>query len=331
MPGVCGIGGNHEHEQSIPTAFGGTISNGKGAVNTDAWIEIHTRLKEHPKTYKLMDALHISKAAAVGHMVCLWLWAIDNAEDGDLTPFPPQAIAGAAEWTKKAQTFLDALKKCGWVDDDGARSVLHDWGDYAGRLIDKRKQSRDRAQKSRKNARNVRAPSAQHERDESALCAPTVPKPYLNHTYSQDNKQQQPYTGEAPEPHPPQPLHPDLGKVLNHWQDVFKAFPSDVLREKIKGFLRAGMSADVLSSAMDETALASPQSPQRYAVAILQSWCSAGVRDAESLKARKDQEQAAKAKPKGGYVPKSEVAPTYDIGEYTDLSMQRILKGSESG
>ena len=84
--------------------------------------------------------------SAVGLLGCLWTWALNNAPDGDLSRFPKQAIARECYWNKSADTLLNALIACGWVDDE---LHIHDWNDYAGRLIDRREQNAERKRKSR--------------------------------------------------------------------------------------------------------------------------------------------------------------------------------------
>ena len=49
-----------------------------------AWIELHQSLREHRKMFACAEVLNISKIEMVGTLVCLWLWALDNAQDGSL-------------------------------------------------------------------------------------------------------------------------------------------------------------------------------------------------------------------------------------------------------
>ena len=50
-----------------------------------AWIESHQELRHHYKTKRLARELKVTVAAAIGHLHCLWWWAIDFAPDGDLS------------------------------------------------------------------------------------------------------------------------------------------------------------------------------------------------------------------------------------------------------
>lgn len=106
-----------------------------------AWIQVDETLRDHRKTCALADALDIDDYAAVGLMVCLWMWALTNAEDGDLDVFPPRVIARACCWPGSAVDLVKALKAAGFVDEDGR---IHDWAQYAGRLMDRRARNRER-------------------------------------------------------------------------------------------------------------------------------------------------------------------------------------------
>jgi hypothetical protein len=145
-----------------------------------AWIESHQELGQHPKTKRFARALQISLPAAVGHLHFLWWWALSYAQDGDLTDYAAEDIADAICWDGDPQQAVDALIKCGFVDEqDGTRSI-HDWYEYAGRLIDQRQANRDRSQRARnakKQAPNTNGTHTVRERTENVQepNAATVP------------------------------------------------------------------------------------------------------------------------------------------------------------
>lgn len=109
-----------------------------------AWIESHQTLKDHPKTRRLARYLKISVPAAIGHLHCLWWWALDYAQDGDLSRYEPEDIADAAMWEGDAAEFVTALVKAGFLDQDGECLRIHDWDDYTGRLITEIETKRER-------------------------------------------------------------------------------------------------------------------------------------------------------------------------------------------
>lgn len=115
-----------------------------------AFIESHQSLGTHLKLRRLARVLRIHRAQAIGHLHFLWWWALDNAPTGNLSALAPAELAEVAEWTGNEEVFLSALKECGWVDADGS---LHDWDDYAGRLVEARVSDRLRKREERARAR----------------------------------------------------------------------------------------------------------------------------------------------------------------------------------
>jgi len=85
----------------------------------------------------------------VGRLHYLWWWALKYAEDGDLTRYDAADIADGAGFVGEATEFLSALVQAGFIDEEGDVVVLHDWDDYAGRLIEQRKLNAGRKKRSR--------------------------------------------------------------------------------------------------------------------------------------------------------------------------------------
>ena len=87
---------------------------------------------------------------AAGMLVSLWLWAAQNATDGDLSKCSDRAIAEAAEFKRKPSLFVDALIHAKFLDED---RKLHDWDEYATLLIEcdvqQREKTRQRVAKHR--------------------------------------------------------------------------------------------------------------------------------------------------------------------------------------
>ena len=158
-----------------------------------AWIESHQQLGRHPKTIKLARLLGVSLPTAVGHLQYLWWWALDYAQDGNLTQYDNEDIAYAMLWNDDAEILVECLCKSGFLDeDDNGNLFIHDWEDYAGLMIErqeaKRISTKERQQKYRdrlkkeaeKNSvtRDNDVSNALVTRDESVSNAPTIP----NHT-----------------------------------------------------------------------------------------------------------------------------------------------------
>jgi hypothetical protein len=120
------------------------------------WIQVYSNLPQHPKTTRLADELGLTSAAinpnglAVGLVVSLWTWAVQNAYSGDLSGCSARAIAEACQWKKKPEALVTALKKAGFLDDD---MKLHDWEEYACLLVD---QEENRRAKTRERVKRYR-------------------------------------------------------------------------------------------------------------------------------------------------------------------------------
>lgn len=149
-----------------------------------AWIEVHQALPTHRKTLALASLLDVDPEPLVGHLVCLWLWALDNAPDGVIEA-SPRIIARVAGWRGDHDAFVAALETAGFAERvDDLKYIIHDWDDYAGKLVDRRKSNAERMRAARASLPNkdvhARAEHVQrtvHARVE--LPDPTQPDPTL--------------------------------------------------------------------------------------------------------------------------------------------------------
>lgn len=113
-----------------------------------AWIESHQELGAHPKTRKLAQLLGVHRMQVVGHLHALWWWALDYAEDGDLSRFDVADIALGAEWDGDPDKFVQALVECGtrggagFLDAVDEGWFIHDWNQHTAPLRAVRNSSR---------------------------------------------------------------------------------------------------------------------------------------------------------------------------------------------
>jgi len=133
-----------------------------------AWIELHQTIWTHRKTLVLAAELGIEPDLAVARVVRLWCWSLDNCPDGDLSALPAAVLAAGANWTGDPKALVDALLRAGFLDRQDERLLLHDWWEYAGRLIERR---RDDA--LRKRAARTRATSPPPPMGASPCAAPS--------------------------------------------------------------------------------------------------------------------------------------------------------------
>jgi hypothetical protein len=198
------------------------------------WAPIYQSLWTHRKTFELAALLGISETYAGAHCARLWTWAIDNAPDGDLSNLSDRAIAYGAGWTQEVSLFVGALLRAGFLDDD---RTIHDWDDYAGKLIERREKDAERKQKSRGLAPDVRGTSngasglvrrrreentEEEKRVEETYPTPQPPPPAGEGERRNPRRRSGPVAGEAngeaTAPPSEAPLAPPTGHDLALWQ-----------------------------------------------------------------------------------------------------------------
>ena len=118
-----------------------------------------------------------SDAQAIGHLVCLWLWTLDNAPDGDLSEMDDATIAYGADFPEeRAEEFVKALQKARFLDG----KCIHNWEEYAGRLIAIRESNGERARKARERKRAKGGQKAEPKEPEEEDAPEGVREPCAN-------------------------------------------------------------------------------------------------------------------------------------------------------
>lgn len=106
-----------------------------------AYIEAHQTLRDHRKILDLSAELDMPEPHVTGHCVYLWLWSIDNAPGGKLSS-SERTIERAAGWQGERGAFFQAMLNAGLLErDEGGQVWIHDWFDYAGKLMEFRKET----------------------------------------------------------------------------------------------------------------------------------------------------------------------------------------------
>ena len=118
-----------------------------------AWFEAHETMARHPKTLKLARLLKADRRYAVGLLHDLFAWGLTAAEkDGRLPDMEAGDIAAALDAPpgKRGIAVVDALVECGQLEIVNGCYYIHDWYDYAGKLMDKREADRRRKAESQR-------------------------------------------------------------------------------------------------------------------------------------------------------------------------------------
>lgn len=285
-----------------------------------AWIEVHQTLPSHRKIKALKRELKIKTPQAVGHMVMLWLWAVDNAMDGDLSRIDPDDIAEAAGWPKDGKTFVDAMIHAGFLDDD---MQLHDWGEFSGLLMEKReaKRASDRERQQRRRDRLKKETEKTTEicdrlvtvtRDTAVTSRPCH-APNSTVPYSTNDISTPPPCARAREEERPevtlspamramasvagnqemgQGADPELAKVMRFFLGRINATPSQIAIEELGEFAK-DMEADVIIAAMNY-ALDEHKTTWSYIRGTLRGYKQRGIRTMGDLQRANDEFEQSK-------------------------------------
>lgn len=191
-----------------------------------AWIESHQELGQHPKTKKLARLLEVKLPTAVGHLHFIWWWALNYAQDGSLDRYEAVDIADAAVYDGDPQRLLDALIDSGYIDKTDAGLTLHDWDEYAGKLLEKRAKDRERKRTAAAEARrsgDIPQTSVGTPSEDAAL--PNV--------HNQPTVHNQPNTTNNTEPTVPNQTNPaPPATAAETFEEFWKEYPKKVGKAK---------------------------------------------------------------------------------------------------
>lgn len=291
-----------------------------------AWVESHQSLSRHRKLVRLIALLKEDKHKLIGHLNELWWWGIDNVpSDGDLGDLLDEEIAFGAEWTGDAAEFVSALTTAGFIDvsDDGSR-CLHDWHDYAGKLLDKRAADRERKRKKKDDgangapeevaahARNIPEELQRKSNGAPEEVAGTVPNPTLpNQPDQTDSAHAREAAAASDEPKSVRPSVSDDGfvAILSAWEGATATTPTDGYLDPLLKWLERGIEPGVVVQAIEAAAeqKSAKEPPERihvaYVESIVQNWHNQGIHSDADAKQKRASDKARGSPDRARYTP----------------------------
>lgn len=93
---------------------------------SNLYVRIMTGFYTHRKTVKLRTKLGDNAFWVVPR---LWAYAAENQPDGDMSKYSSEELAILLGCPSYAKTMLQALKKSGFIDENG---FIHDWHEHNG-------------------------------------------------------------------------------------------------------------------------------------------------------------------------------------------------------
>lgn len=120
-------------------------------LGSDMHAQADVSLLRHRKVRALARDLEVDRPTAVGLLVCLWIWAIDQAPDGTIDgSADPADFAEDIGWRGDPAALWAALVSSGWVDEAPDGWAVHDWREHTGGALWRR--AKDAARKRRARA-----------------------------------------------------------------------------------------------------------------------------------------------------------------------------------
>lgn len=136
-----------------------TYKNAGGFLFMSEWIKLHTELIDHPKLHRFTALIGVERTTAIGHLNCLWIFTLRYAwRDANLERFGDIAIAKGCLWNGDPKLFIESLQTSGFLDG----YIVHDWHDYAGKLVSDRLYNETKRRKTPLNV--VKRPKSRVEK-----------------------------------------------------------------------------------------------------------------------------------------------------------------------
>lgn len=157
-----------------------------------AWIKVEQSIRDNKKILDLSERLDIPVPYAIGLLVSLWTWGLDNTPSGSLDGVSDRSIARAADWHDgDPGDFVNALIASGLIDQEDGELCVHDWDEFVGSLIKRREADKQRKRNQRNasaecptDVRNMSAGRPQDVREKSSR---RVEKSRVDNTSSYSN------------------------------------------------------------------------------------------------------------------------------------------------
>lgn len=248
-----------------------------------AWIELHQAVWSHKKTLILAAELNIKDMYAAAHMAHLWSWGLDNTPDGDLSDLPYKVIASGAGWDGEPEAFVKAAIKAGWFDETETGLLIHDWDEYAGKLMERRNAERERSRQRRllKGVTTDRKTTAVRPPVDQQTTVGTVPNSTLPNNNDDDRASEK-------------------LNFVNTYEQEFGRLISPTDMQQLESYTTDGMEEEVVCEAI-RRARAQNVLKVSYVRSVLNAWKAEGVLNMAGV-ARADlefEQRKARDGPKG--------------------------------
>ena len=164
-----------------------------------AWVSVHEQV-EGRKLRELSKSIGCSPKEALGIVVSLWLWGLNNANKyGELKGSDRkdllEALSGGLSDGLSSDNILDCLINKEWIDLIDGIYILHDWEEWQEqwyKALDRRAYDAKRKRDERKVKSKCPQDSPQDSHEENPVQPSPSPSPIIFSSINKDNKEGQP-------------------------------------------------------------------------------------------------------------------------------------------
>lgn len=169
-----------------------------------AWISVEQAFIGG-KLRKLYKNIGCSQNEAIGILISLWLWGIDNADDSGLIMSAgkddvAEALKSGLSPKFNADAVVELLIENGWLDEIDGQLYLHDWSEWRveyNRSVNGKRKHVERTQRYRKRkaaGKNLEMASAPDIVEEDPVIEESVelPEPAEPESAEPDNEPEKP-------------------------------------------------------------------------------------------------------------------------------------------
>lgn len=224
-----------------------------------AWITVDQKLIGG-KLRSFAKKSNISQNEAIGILIRLWLWAVDNTDShGTIVAADTEDIEDALrpgfnpDRLEDIPDIVSNLIDCGWIDRGDRGLSVHDWTDWRSYYIDYMS-GQDRREKDAERVRQYRARKAQQEQAKQPDESCDIPHEAFEDCRQNqqetktENKQEQP----EPEPEPKKKAKRAI-EYTPEFEEFWTLYPRKVEKEnafkKYKTRLKEGYTDEQLTQA----------------------------------------------------------------------------------
>ena len=192
-----------------------------------AWLKVYQNIRDHRKLLTAADELEVKPPHMLGMLVSFWLWALDNAPSGSLAGITNRMIARAAQWDEDPDDFVDAITTAGLLKSTPEGLEIHDWYEYAGKLIDQREAEKNRSRRRRAaaaaEAENNRGTTDGRPADDRPTTAGREEQ--SREEQSREEERREGTTPDGSPPPPPTQDHTPYKAIVALYHEICKSYP----------------------------------------------------------------------------------------------------------